>query len=249
MAAGKKRDKEVTRCINRLARNDVDWSTIDKEGRAVHQQFFEAVKREDTKKVRKFIRRLKQAQSAMHKDLCCKLSKNVQIEDCGLCIPVLRKSIDIPCYLPGNVKTTPLLYASHRGNFEIIEQLLDAGADVNQKTYFGDPALLTVLREFRKDVARLFIEKGVDVNAKCEHAAGNNVFAGNTVLMCVIESNVIAEDKFELIKLLTQAKGYDKNLKNNKGKTAMEIAKDKKNRATSQEVRDFYQAVLDLTNR
>ena len=66
---------------------------------------------------------------------------------------------------------TPLHAASYRGRFEIVQMLLDHGANVNAENRLGKNALDLVSRgeyESREDgvrVAQLLLERGVDANA------------------------------------------------------------------------------------
>lgn len=60
---------------------------------------------------------------------------------------------------------TPLIRASIAGNIEIIEMLLEAGADVNGKDEWGDTALMATAEFGHANAARLLIESEADVDA------------------------------------------------------------------------------------
>ena len=62
------------------------------------------------------------------------------------------------------VGRTSLHTASAEGNIEIVQSLLDGGADVNDRNEFHQTALLMALWEKKFEVARLLIKYGADVN-------------------------------------------------------------------------------------
>jgi len=59
-----------------------------------------------------------------------------------------------------------LLSASRNGNKDIVQCILDAGADVNAKTNGGWTALMYASQYGFMDIAKLFIGAGADVNVK-----------------------------------------------------------------------------------
>ena len=60
--------------------------------------------------------------------------------------------------------------ASEEGNIEVVKQHLAAGTDVNEGDEDGDTPLIYALEEGHKEVARLLITKGADVNTKRDFA-------------------------------------------------------------------------------
>lgn len=59
---------------------------------------------------------------------------------------------------------TPLVFAAREGDIESARLLIDAGADVNQTTYFGWTPLLTATNNRNYQLGALLIEAGADVN-------------------------------------------------------------------------------------
>ena len=61
---------------------------------------------------------------------------------------------------------TPLHFAIYKDNSEIVELLIDKGADVNAKAVGGQTPLH--VNTIQLEVAELLIDKGADVNAKSD---------------------------------------------------------------------------------
>ena len=59
-----------------------------------------------------------------------------------------------------------LILASQNGHKDIVQWLLDAGADVNAKDTYSWTALMSASSNGHKDIVRLLLDAGVDVNAK-----------------------------------------------------------------------------------
>jgi ankyrin repeat protein len=59
---------------------------------------------------------------------------------------------------------TPLVFAAREGDLESARLLLDAGADVNQTTFFGWTPLLTAVNNRNYRLAELLIDRDADVN-------------------------------------------------------------------------------------
>ena len=76
---------------------------------------------------------------------------------------------------PGSFKT-PLAFAAAFGNLDIVEQILEAGADINGKVSYGDVPLTQAAIERNKDIMRYLIEEGADVNIP--NAFGISPFIG-----------------------------------------------------------------------
>lgn len=116
----------------------------------------------------------------------------------------------------GSFSSTPLIEAVQHGFKDIVQMLLDAGADVNFKNTNGDTALVyaalcgTLYKIDRKviidkSIIKILLNAGADVNAK-----NNN---GITALMAILNYRQ-TESNTELIQMLLKA-GADGNGKDN----------------------------------
>ena len=63
---------------------------------------------------------------------------------------------------------TPLLIAVHRGNVEVVEALLDGGANIQARVAGGDTPLHVVAVTEHVEVARLLLARGGDMTAIAE---------------------------------------------------------------------------------
>ena len=87
---------------------------------------------------------------------------------------------------------TALMYAAKDGvvgddRKEMIQLLINAGADVNKQDIHGETVLISMLRlkgENVTDIMQLLIDAGVDVNKQ-------DIY-GYTALMCVVSSPLLA---------------------------------------------------------
>ena len=103
-----------------------------------------------------------------------------------------------------------------RFDIKKIKELIDMGADVNQKDETGKTALMEASRRGHKEIAVLLIQKVADVNQKDDY--------GWTALMWTSRKG-----RNEIVELLIQ-NGADVNVKDYKGRNAVMIAKDEKTR-------------------
>ena len=69
----------------------------------------------------------------------------------------------VPLYSE-EVRENPLALAVQSGNIEIVRLLIDAGADVNQKTYEGTPVIKIAAKEKNWDIVKLLYENGASVD-------------------------------------------------------------------------------------
>ena len=65
--------------------------------------------------------------------------------------------------IPGGM--TPLLYAARDGRLDIVQMLLDAGADINERDANDIPALIAAITNNHPDVAHFLIDRGADIKA------------------------------------------------------------------------------------
>ena len=70
---------------------------------------------------------------------------------------------------------TPLMQAALDGNTEIVRELLNRGADINQRDDNGRTALMFAVINGHYDTMKVLLEYGADVNAKS--------YIGGTALM------------------------------------------------------------------
>jgi len=77
--------------------------------------------------------------------------------------------------------STALVYAATSAP-EMVEPLLEAGADVTLFNEYGDDALATVLRMRKFEVAKRLLEKGADINAKVGPGPKRNTRFGEAVI-------------------------------------------------------------------
>jgi hypothetical protein len=108
-----------------------------------------------------------------------------------------------------------LILATSNGNKEIVQTLLDNGANVNAKNNSGMTALMDACASTTgmKEIVRALLDKGADVNAKDN--------GGQTALMFASSTG-----NKEIVRALLD-KGADVNAKSNDGNTAMTFASDK----------------------
>jgi len=107
---------------------------------------------------------------------------------------------------------TPLMAAAYAGDADIVARLLAHDASVDAVDRIDKTALIYAAGEGRADIVRLLLAKGVDVN----HRYANDL----TLLMWAA-----GYGKDDVVKLLIAA-GADPELKDNRGKTAADIARD-----------------------
>jgi ankyrin repeat protein len=133
--------------------------------------------------------------------------------------------------LTGTSGATPLIAAAFNGNAELVDLLLAKGADPNALDATGKAAILyAASRGFTRVVARL-IEAGVDVNRSYEHGLNALMWAAGYA------DGAGIEDIKQVIALLI-AHGAALDMRDDRGHTAYEIARDLGHR----EVADFLRA-------
>jgi ankyrin repeat protein len=114
--------------------------------------------------------------------------------------------------IPENIGGTPLMYAAHAGNLEVIKLLLANGADVNARNSVNGSALMLAAQMGDTRAVKLLLEKGAS-------AIVRNDF-GYTALMYAASSE---SNDPELIRALL-AKGAEINGKAKDSETALKLA-------------------------
>jgi ankyrin repeat protein len=122
----------------------------------------------------------------------------------------LRDGLDINTVDSGG--RTLLMEAVIKGDHELVEMLLAHGADVNISDHRNWTALHFAAQAFDLTSVRALIEYGGDVNAQDDF--------GNTPLW---RATFNSRGRGDVIKFML-AHGADKNLKNNSGISAMDLA-------------------------
>ena len=115
---------------------------------------------------------------------------------------------------------TPLMTAAYGGHTEIARTLVAKGADIAVVDRLKKNAIIYAAGEGRSDIVKLLLDKGVDPNA----AYANDL----TALMWAA-----GYGRTETVKMLLAA-GAKTSLKDNRGKTAADIARDAKHDETAQ---------------
>jgi ankyrin repeat protein len=105
---------------------------------------------------------------------------------------------------------TALILASENGHREVVQALLDKGADVNAKMNDGGPALMKASENGHREVVQTLLDNGAEVNAKMND--------GGTALMKASENG-----HREVVQALLD-KGADVNAKTRRGVTALMLA-------------------------
>lgn len=120
-------------------------------------------------------------------------------------------------YVPGHAWT--LLHSLSTKEYkhkEIVELLVDRGADVNARSMFGGDTPLHIAANLgHKEVVGILIAKGADINAQNS--------AGKTPLHKGLMCQTYNDDCKENVKLLI-AKGADVSIRNKEGVTPLSYA-------------------------
>jgi len=108
-----------------------------------------------------------------------------------------------------------LYRAAGDGDATRVTALLDAGTEVNGRTGSGSYALNSAAVENEVEVMRILLDHGANPNAQNSN--------GDTALICATK---YAGGKATTVQLLVDA-GTDLTIQDNKGKTALDYAKEK----------------------
>jgi ankyrin repeat protein len=105
---------------------------------------------------------------------------------------------------------TTLVQAILSGRVEVVQVLVDGGANVNQGSFLGPPLAVAAGRA-KLEIAGVLIDAGADVNAKGR--------SGKTALLSAAEMG-----QQEIVELLV-AKGADVNASDDQGQTPLTVAR------------------------
>jgi hypothetical protein len=126
--------------------------------------------------------------------------------------PNMQQNEDVSSWYARDVDMA-LLAAIKGERLEVVERLLEQGADVNTVSFMqGWTALMRASGDKRLDVMELLLKKGADINAKDRDGA--------TALIRVSSYGSRDSGYLEVVKLLLE-KGADINVKESGGKTAL----------------------------
>ena len=124
--------------------------------------------------------------------------------------------------LKSNDGETALMNAYIRGNKELVELLINSGADANLisnlKDNYGRAKLMEASEIGNKEAVELLIKSGVGVNEVDDN--------GKSALMYACEKHIISSSDIEVVKFLID-NGADVNIKNNVGQTPLSVSSGK----------------------
>ena len=173
--------------------------------------------------------------------------------ECAMFLAALKGDTDMTAVLIKNgaqidlqddIGWSPLKKASHSGRVEVTKLLLENGAKVDLQTNAGvSTALYLACQQGHTEVAKLLLEHGakVDLQSNGETASFTATFYGHAELLkLLLEKSANVDFTYNGYSLLMIACAYGLNtvvkvlldhdadtyLRNNKGQTALEIAKE-----------------------
>ena len=106
---------------------------------------------------------------------------------------------------------TGLIYAIHKGHYDIVTILIESGADINKQNKLGGTALSVAAYNKDKKILKLLIDNNVNLNSKLKED-------GHTPLICACHEN-----NEDISQILIEA-GADVNIKDNDNMTALNYA-------------------------
>lgn len=113
-----------------------------------------------------------------------------------------------------NELNAKLMYAAGNGDTELVQPLLDKGADINAKDGYGIAPLQWAAWNRQIKMVQLLLDKGANINTQDNY--------GNTPLMIAV---MRGKGKIEMVQLLLD-NDADTNIKNIMGGTAATLAEE-----------------------
>lgn len=168
--------------MSNLPNNKFGVDRVDNSIRQLGERLLDAITRRDINEVKKFL-----AQTAP-----------VNNDD-------RRRAASLVHY-QNKHDQTPLIKASEKGYLEIVEALIEAGADIDYQNYFGQTALIEAIYNNRLNVVLKLIKSGASVDLQ---------FAGATALMTAARKGHL-----EIVQALIEA-GANIEHQNEEGETVL----------------------------
>ena len=132
--------------------------------------------------------------------------------------------------------------AAEEGKIEAVEQHLASGTNVNLKNYSGSTPLIEASRKGHKEIAKLLIENGADVNYKLEYSTDIELIEGWTSL------HVAAAKGHKVIAELLIIKGADVNAMDDTRRSPLDWAQIIKVQH-SKKIKDSKKEIADLLQK
>ena len=137
-----------------------------------------------------------------------------------------------------NLQMTPLMFASEKGNYELLNYLIDKGADINAATPNKTNVLMLSAYGGNLDVVKRLLDLGLDINERNDYGAAVITYAAYRGHLDIVEylieqgadyhifshsgesplSWAIVARRFEVADFLLE-KGMDINMVNERGQT------------------------------
>lgn len=112
---------------------------------------------------------------------CSALFEAVWLEDAAMTRLLLQGGAQVDCHSPENANITPLMLAAARGNAEVLDDLLAAGAKPDEPDWMSTTALFFAVRGGSLACVGALLDAGADVNARDTRYS--------TPLLCAIEQS------------------------------------------------------------
>ncbi|MDR3340661.1 MAG: ankyrin repeat domain-containing protein [Candidatus Symbiothrix sp.] len=124
---------------------------------------------------------------------------NVWSDPLVLVTSLLEKGADVNAKDKNN--TTALMFASAKGNTEMVKLLLEKGADLAAKDEDEKTALAYASGEGHTEIVKTLLEKGADVNAKGKYEKTALVYASDNgyieVVKTLLENGGLVDEKYK----------------------------------------------------